>query len=89
MEPRAGLNVLAFLNRNNSPMLANLTPCLLHGAVTAVSLWVASHLFKGIRFSSTGALTVSALWGSLFIAVLGGTPDFQIQTSPAPGSGWL
>lgn len=98
-------------------MLANLTPFLLHWAITAVSLWVASHLFKGIRFSSTGALVVSALllvaklvngfkvdgfwtalWASLFIAllslvlgafVLGGTPDFQIQTSPAPGSAWL
>ena len=135
-------------------MLANLTPFLLHWAITAVSLWVASHLFKGIRFSSTGALVVSALllglanavvrpllvlltlpltlitfglfllvinalmlllvaklvngfkvdgfwtalWASLFIAVLslvlgafvlGGTPDFQIQTSPAPGSVWL
>ncbi|MGM9427936.1 hypothetical protein [Hydrogenophaga sp. MI9] len=44
------------------------------------------------------AITAVSLWASLFIAVLslvlgafvlGGTPDFQIQTSPAPGSVWL
>jgi putative membrane protein len=135
-------------------MLANLTPFLLHWAITALSLWVASHLFKGIRFASTGALVVSALllglanavvrpllvvltlpltlitfgmfllvinalmlllvarlvdgfkvdgfwtalWASLFIAllslvlgafVLGGTPEFTIQTRPAPGQVWL
>lgn len=135
-------------------MLSNLTPFLLHWAITAVSLWVASHLFKGIRFGSTGALVVSALllglanavvrpllvlltlpltlitfglfllvinalmlmlvaklvdgfkvdgfwtalWASLFIAllslvlgafVLGGSPDFTIETGPAPGQVWL
>lgn len=135
-------------------MLTNLTPFLLHWAITALSLWVASHLFKGIRFSSTSALVVSALllglanavvrpllvvltlpltlitfglfllvinalmlllvakvvdgfkvdgfwtalWASLFISVLslvlgafvlGGSPEFTIQTSPALGSVWL
>jgi putative membrane protein len=135
-------------------MLANLTPFLLHWGITALSLWVASHLFKGIRFSSTGALVVAALllglanavvrpllvlltlpltvlsfgvfllvinalmlllvaklvegfkvegfwtafWASLFITllsvvlgafVLGGTPEFTIQTSPGAGTGWL
>jgi putative membrane protein len=135
-------------------MLANLTPFLLHWGITALSLWVASHLFKGIRFSSTGALAVAALllglanavvrpllvlltlpltvlsfgvfllvinalmlllvaklvegfrvegfwtafWASLFITllsvvlgafVLGGTPEFTIQTSPGAGTGWL
>ncbi|MDP2015610.1 phage holin family protein [Hydrogenophaga sp.] len=135
-------------------MLANLTPFILHWAITALSLWVASHLFKGIRFGSTSALVVSALllglanavvrpllvvltlpltllsfglfllvinalmlllvaklvegfkvdgfwtafWASLFISllslvlgafVLGGSPDFTIETSPAPGSVWL
>lgn len=138
----------------DSLMLDNLTPFLLHWATTAVSLWVASHLFKGIRFGSTGALVVSALllglanavvrpllvlltmpltlltfglfllvinalmlllvaklvngfkvdgfwtalWASLFISllslvlgafVLGGTPEFTIQTNPGPGSVWL
>ncbi|MDM7950257.1 phage holin family protein [Hydrogenophaga sp.] len=135
-------------------MLANLTPFLLHWGITALSLWVASHLFKGIRFSSSGALAVAALllglanavvrpllvlltlpltvlsfgvfllvinalmlllvaklvegfkvegfwtafWASLFITllsvvlgafVLGGTPEFTIQTSPGAGTGWL
>ena len=42
-------------------MLNNLTPFLLHWAITALSLWVASHIFKGIRFESTSALMVSAL----------------------------
>lgn len=135
-------------------MLANLTPFLLHWAITATSLWVASHLFKGLHFGSPSALLVSALllglanavvkpllvfltlpltllsfglfllvinalvlllvaklvdgfrlngfwtafWASIFITllswvlgsfVLGGTPDFTIQTAPAPGQTWL
>lgn len=135
-------------------MLASLTPFLLHWAITATSLWVASHLFKGLHFGSTSALLVSALllglanavvkpllvfltlpltllsfglfllvinalvlllvaklvdgfrlngfwtafWASIFITllswvlgsfVLGGTPDFTIQTAPAPGQTWL
>jgi putative membrane protein len=135
-------------------MLANLSPFFLHWAITATSLWVASHLFKGMRFDSTSALVVSALllgltnavvkpllvfltlpltlltfglfllvinalmlllvaklvngfrltglwtalWASMFIAllswvlgsfVLGGTPEFTIQTPTAPGQVWL
>lgn len=135
-------------------MLANLTPFLLHWALTAFALWVASHVFKGIQFSSTSSLVVSALllglanaivrpllvfltlpltvltfglfllvinalmlllvaklvngfkingfwtafWASLFMAVLsfvlgafllGGSPEYMIETSPAPGSVWL
>ena len=42
-------------------MLSNLTPFLIHWAITALSLWIASHLFRGIRFDSTGALVVAAL----------------------------
>ncbi|MCW5670958.1 MAG: phage holin family protein [Hydrogenophaga sp.] len=135
-------------------MLTNLTPFLLHWAITGFALWVASHVFKGIRFSSTSSLVVSALllglanaivrpllvvltlpltlltfglfllvinalmlllvakvvngfkvdgfwtafWASLFMAllsvvlgafVLGGSPEFTIETSPGPGSVWL
>ena len=135
-------------------MLSNLTPFLLHWAITSFSLWLASHLFKGIRFGSTGALVVSALllglanavvrpllvvltlpltlvtfglfllvinalmlmlvaklvsgfkvdgfwtalWASMFIAllslvlgafVLGGSPEYKIETSPTPGRMWL
>ena len=135
-------------------MLTNLTPFLLHWAITGFALWVASHVFKGIQFSSTSSLVVSALllglanaivrpllvfltlpltvltfglfllvinalmvllvaklvegfkisgfwtafWASLFMAVLsfvlgafllGGSPEYMIETSPGPGSVWL
>lgn len=42
-------------------MLDNLPPFLLHWAITALSLWVTSHLFKGIRFTDTPSLIISAL----------------------------
>lgn len=135
-------------------MLTDLTPFLLHWAITAFALWAASHVFKGLRFGSTGALVVAALllglanavvrpllvvltlpltlltfglfllvinalvlmlvgrlvngfhidgfwtafWASIFMAllslllgsfVLGGSPEYTIQTTPAPGSLWL
>lgn len=42
-------------------MFDNLMPFLLSWAVTSLSLWVASHVFSGIRFTDPGALIVSAL----------------------------
>ena len=42
-------------------MLNNLLPFLLHWAITALSLWAASHIFRGLKFDSTSALVVSAL----------------------------
>ena len=42
-------------------MLQNLTPFFLDWAITALSMWVASHVFKGIKFTSTSALIVAAL----------------------------
>lgn len=42
-------------------MFLNVTPFLLHWAVTALSLWVTAAVFKGIRFESVTALVVSAL----------------------------
>ncbi|MDM0114729.1 phage holin family protein [Variovorax sp. J22R133] len=42
-------------------MLQNLTPFLLHWAITAFSLWLASVVFKGIKFDTKSALIVSAL----------------------------
>ena len=42
-------------------MLDNLQPFLVHWAITALSLWVASHIFKGIKFTDTSSLIVSAL----------------------------
>lgn len=42
-------------------MIDSLTPFLLHWGVTALSLWVASFAFTGIRFSNTSSLVISAL----------------------------
>ena len=42
-------------------MLDHLTPFLLHWAITGVSLWLASLLFKGLKFDGAGSLVISAL----------------------------
>ena len=42
-------------------MMDNLTPFLLHWAITALALWVASQIFQGIKFADTASLVVSAL----------------------------
>jgi len=42
-------------------MLDHLSPFLLHWGITAISLWVASHIFHGIKFANTSSLIVSAL----------------------------
>jgi putative membrane protein len=42
-------------------MLNTLAPFLITWAITALSLWVASHLFKGIRFESAGSIFIAAL----------------------------
>jgi len=42
-------------------MLHSLSPFLVHWAITAISLWVASHVFQGMQFASTSSLVVSAL----------------------------
>ena len=42
-------------------MLDNLLPFLVHWGITALSLWVASKLFRGLTFESGAALAVSAL----------------------------
>lgn len=51
-------------------MLNTITPFLVHWAITGVSLWVASHLFRGLKFDNTGALVVSALLLGLANAVV-------------------
>jgi putative membrane protein len=51
-------------------MLANLTPFLLHWAITALSLWIASLLFRGLKFDTTGALVISALLLGLANAIV-------------------
>ncbi len=51
-------------------MLANLTGFLIQLGITALSLWVASLVFNGIRFASTSSLIVSALLLGFANAVL-------------------
>lgn len=42
-------------------MLENLIPFLEHWAITAISLWVASHVFKGLKFDRVSSLIIAAL----------------------------
>lgn len=42
-------------------MLDELKPFLVHWAITSLALWVASHLFRGLRFADTSSLVVAAL----------------------------
>ena len=51
-------------------MLANISTFLVHWAVTGVSLWLASRVFKGVRFDNTWALVASALLLGFVNAVL-------------------
>ena len=44
-----------------SAMLQSLNTFVFDWTITSVSLWVASHVFRGIKFSSGGALIVAAL----------------------------
>lgn len=55
-------------------------PFLLHWAITAVSLWVASHVFKGIRFDDTASLVISALLLGFANAIV--KPLFIVLTFP-------
>jgi putative membrane protein len=41
--------------------LNQLVPFLVHWGITALSLWVASHLFKGLKFDRFHSLAISAL----------------------------
>lgn len=61
-------------------MLDNLTPFLLHWAITAFGLWVASHVFKGLRFDGAGALGVAALLLGLANAIV--RPLLVVLTLP-------
>jgi putative membrane protein len=42
-------------------MFADLSTFFVQWAVTALSLWLASHVFKGVSFASTSSLIISAL----------------------------
>lgn len=51
-------------------MFDHLTGFLIQWGITALSLWVASLLFNGVRFASTASLIVSALLLGFVNAVL-------------------
>ena len=61
-------------------MFANLSSFVIQWAVTAVSLWLASLVFKGVRFDSTGSLILSALLLGFVNAVL--RPILIVLTLP-------
>jgi putative membrane protein len=61
-------------------MFDNLAGFFFQWGITAISLWVASLLFNGIRFSSTSALIISALLLGFANAVL--RPLVVILTLP-------
>jgi putative membrane protein len=42
-------------------MMNELRPFLLHWGITSLALWVASHVFRGIRFTDFASLLVTAL----------------------------
>jgi len=53
---------------------------LIHWAVTTLLLWVASHVFKGITYTSPGALWVAALLLGLVNAIV--RPVLVLLTLP-------
>lgn len=58
----------------------NFMQFMIQWGITSISLWVASHIFGGIKFSSTSALVVSALLLGFANAVL--RPLLLILTFP-------
>jgi len=61
-------------------MTFHLSQFLLHWGIMALSLWVASFLFRGMSFSSKSALLVSALLLGLVNAIL--RPILIVLTLP-------
>lgn len=61
-------------------MPANVTDFLIHWAILSLSLWVASYVFRGLKFDSRGALLVSALLLGFVNAVL--RPILLVLTIP-------
>lgn len=58
----------------------NFVQFLIQWGITSISLWVVSHIFSGIKFSSTSSLVVSALLLGFANAVL--RPLLLILTFP-------
>jgi putative membrane protein len=61
-------------------MSAHLTDFLIHWAIMSLSLWVASYVFNGIKFSDKPSLLISALMLGFVNAVL--RPILLILTFP-------
>ncbi len=61
-------------------MSAHLTEFLIHWAIMSLSLWVASYVFNGIKFSDKSSLLISALMLGFVNAVL--RPILLILTFP-------
>ncbi len=61
-------------------MNAHLSDFLIHWAIMSLSLWVASYLFAGIKFSNRSSLLISALVLGFVNAVL--RPILLILTFP-------
>ncbi|HVZ46070.1 MAG TPA: phage holin family protein [Ramlibacter sp.] len=60
--------------------MANALTFLLHWAITAFALWLASLLFKGLRFRDTPSLVISALLLGLANAIV--RPVLIVLTLP-------
>jgi putative membrane protein len=61
-------------------MLNGIYPFLVHWAVMTLVLWITSHVFKGVTYTSTGALRVAALLLGLVNAVV--RPILIVLTLP-------
>ena len=60
--------------------MSQLVPFLLHWGITALSLWAASHVFKGLQFDSGRTLLISALVLGLANAIV--RPILVVLTLP-------
>ncbi|MGE5469718.1 MAG: phage holin family protein [Bacteroidota bacterium] len=61
-------------------VLDTLLPFLIHWGITALSLWLASLVFKGIRFSGPSSLIIAALLLGFANAII--RPVFVLLTLP-------
>ncbi len=61
-------------------MSAHLSDFFIHWAIMSLSLWAASHVFSGIKFSSKSTLIISALMLGFVNAVI--RPVLLILTFP-------
>lgn len=53
--------MLYSLYKKDSKMISGISPFFLHWAILSLTLWIVSHVFSGVKFSSKSALIISAL----------------------------